>query len=600
MNALATACPHCAAVHPAAAFRCPSTGLPIGGDPGLVGATLSGRYSVVRLLGDGGMGAVYKASDDKLRRFVAIKILHRHMARDPDLVERLVREARSAAGIGHPNIIDVLDFAEDRVGPLMVMEYLKGRSLAGLLEREGPLSVPRACSILAHMLAGLAAAHDRGILHRDLKPANLMLISRFGDRDFVKVCDFGFAAFLEPSRHAARDITPDKTLVGTPSYAAPERWLGEERRDPRTDIWSAGVILYEMLAGVKPFKADKISELARRVCFVPLPSVREHRGDVPVALEEVIARALAKEPEQRWQTAAAFAEALVPFGGRPVVREPDEPSEAFELDLIDIRARENRHRQASEALELSMSDALTAEVEESQVRARVFPRPPLVAPSPPSPAPGRTPVPGRTPPPPPVAAAPPERAFQGAVVLAVLRFLTGRFGDSAVRMVLEGLPDQAFEPFRAGIGVTTWVPYDAVRRLMEHIDRRLGSDDLRFIVECGRGIAEGVFERRRELEPTAPTPEQYVAALPQVGKHLVRGVDYVVRRLGPGHGRLELIEATESPSLTGCVATLGFIERSLVRAGARDVEVNLLGCRALGDQHCMFDMTWLSSADLRS
>jgi hypothetical protein len=438
--------------------------------------------------------------------------------------------------------------------------------------------VARACSILAHLLAGLSAAHDRGILHRDIKPANLMLVSRLGDRDFVKICDFGFAAFLEPSRHAARDITPDKTLVGTPSYAAPERWLGEEQRDRRADIWSAGVILYEMLAGVKPFKADKVSELARRVCFVPAPSLRGGRRDVPRELEEVIGRALAKEPDGRWQSAAAFAEALVPFGGRPVAREDDEPSEAFELDLIDIRARENRFRQASVALELSMSDAMTAEVEESRVRERLLPRPP---PPPPAPA-----APGPT--------AEPARALKGAVVLAVLRFLTCRFGDSAVRMVLEGLPTEAFEPFRAGIGAATWVPYDAVRRLMEHIDRRLGSDDLRFIVECGRGIAEGVFEGRRELQPSAPTPEEYVAGLPTLGKELVRGIDYVVRRIGPGHGRIELIEDTTEPSMTGCVATLGFIERSLVRVGARDVEVNLLGCRALGDDRCLFDMTWLA------
>ena len=519
------------------------------------------------------MGAVYKSVDDRLRRFVAVKILHRHIAADPDLVERLEREARSAAAIGHPNIIDVLDFAEDRTGPIMVMEYLKGRSLAGLLERDGPLPVDRACAMTGHMLAGLSAAHERGVLHRDLKPANLMLVSRLGDRDFVKICDFGFAAFLEPSRHAARDITPERTLVGTPSYAAPERWLGEERRDPRTDLYSVGVILYEMLAGTKPFTADKISELARRICFLPAPALRDKRPDVPAALERVIERALAKEPEERWETATAFADALVPFGGRPIQRDADEPSEAFELDLLDIRARENRLKQASEALELSMSDALTAEIDESHVR----PRPPEFAVRPP-------PVPEAT----------PRRAFHGAVVLAALRFLTRRFGDGAVRMVLEGLPEEAAQTFQRGISPTSWVPYDAVRRLMEHIDRRLGSDDLRFIIECGRGIAEGVFELRRELEPTAPSPEGYVSGLPEVGKLLVRGVDYVVRRIGPGHGRLELIEDTEEPSLTGCVATLGFIERSLVRAGARDVEVNLVGCRALGDGHCLFDMTWLA------
>ena len=157
----------------------------------LIGTTIQKRYHVVRLLGDGGMGAVYKAADTVLRRFVAIKLLHAVTADNPSAVERFVREARSSAAIGHPNIIDVLDFGYEGKRPYLVMEYLRGRSLSEAIHEEKQLSVARACNIATHSLAGLAAAHDRGILHRDLKPANMMLIALLGDRDFVKLCDYG-------------------------------------------------------------------------------------------------------------------------------------------------------------------------------------------------------------------------------------------------------------------------------------------------------------------------------------------------------------------------------------------------------------------------
>ena len=184
----------------------------------LIGTTIQKRYHVVRLLGDGGMGAVYKAADTVLRRFVAIKLLHAGTAENPSAVERFVREARSSAAIGHPNIIDVLDFGYEGKRPYLVMEYLRGRSLSEAIHEERQLSMARACNIATHSLAGLAAAHDRGILHRDLKPANMMLIALLGDRDFVKLCDFGFAALIQPSVRidgGKAALTPTRTLVGT-------------------------------------------------------------------------------------------------------------------------------------------------------------------------------------------------------------------------------------------------------------------------------------------------------------------------------------------------------------------------------------------------
>ncbi|MEM7609209.1 MAG: serine/threonine-protein kinase, partial [Myxococcota bacterium] len=316
----------------------------------LVGTTIKRRYQVVRLLGDGGMGAVYKAADTVLRRFVAIKMLHPSTSDSPSAVERFVREARSSAAIGHPNIIDVLDFGYDGRRPYLVMEYLRGRSLSEAIAEEGRLSVARACNIATHSLAGLSAAHDRGILHRDLKPANMMLIALLGDRDFVKLCDFGFAALVQPSVRidGGKTLTPARTLVGTPAYAAPERLKGDDRRDPRLDVWSTGVVLFETLAGRRPFDAPTFRELARKIRKDPTPSLRSMRSDIPRGLDAVVQKALSKKRSGRFSTAAEFAAALVPFGGRVVPDFADAASDSFTMDLLRLRARETQQRHAVE------------------------------------------------------------------------------------------------------------------------------------------------------------------------------------------------------------------------------------------------------------
>jgi serine/threonine-protein kinase len=348
---VAQACPHCGAAHDERETRCPTTGLPIGGDPKLVGTTLANRYQLVRLLGDGGMGAVYKAADQVLRRFVAIKLLHPAVAQRPAAVERFQREARAAAAIGHPNIIDILDFGVDR-RPYMVMEYLRGRSLSQVLAAEGALPIQQAVAIAAHSLAGLAAAHERGILHRDLKPANLMLVQRFGDKSFVKVCDFGFAALMGPtSAEDGKTLTPARTLVGTPAYASPERLRGDDRRDPRVDLYSIGVVLFEMIAGRRPFDGETFRDLARAVKHDPPPRLTRLRADVPPMLDEIVQRALAKEPDGRFRNAGEFAAALVPFGGRSIALD-DAPSDSFTFEVWQIRQRDSRKKGTRPSIEL--------------------------------------------------------------------------------------------------------------------------------------------------------------------------------------------------------------------------------------------------------
>ena len=295
-------CPHCGLAHEKApsleALRCPTTGLPIAGGAVVDGMVVN-RYKLVRVLGEGGMGSVYKAADQLLQRFVAIKLLHPTIAKSDTLVRRFVREARAAAAVHHPHIVDILDFGEVEHTPYLVMEYLRGRSLAHALDHDGVLPVARACAIASHALAGLHAAHGRGILHRDLKPANLMLIARHGDRDFVKICDFGFAELLVPDGRADQTLTPERTLVGTPAYAAPERVRGEERHDPRTDLYSLGVVLYEMIAGNRPFEGESFAELARKIKHDVPTSLAAGRSEVPKTLDEIVLRALTKDPAQR-------------------------------------------------------------------------------------------------------------------------------------------------------------------------------------------------------------------------------------------------------------------------------------------------------------
>jgi serine/threonine-protein kinase len=753
-----------------------------GNDQRMIGKTVAGRYGLVRLLGDGGMGAVYKAEDNVLRRFVALKLLHPAAAANPAAVERFLREAQAAASIGHPNIIDILDFGESDGKPYLVMEYLRGRSLADALATDGPFTVRHACAIATHALAGLQGAHDRGILHRDLKPANLMLTARFGDRTFVKLLDFGFAALLGDGASVPdRSLTPARTLVGTPAYAAPERLRGDDRRDPRTDLYALGVVLFEMLAGVRPFDASSFSELARKVQNDPAPALRLYRPDTPEALEKIVAKALAKNADDRFQDAEGFAAALVPFGGR-MVESDDSASDSLSMDLLKIRARERKHvptgrtkqpapgalpKPATHGSLHDDSDDLVIDRISLDVGPRArqsAPRPstpgaesrrtpgsegpdvrgaagaanqnkelpprheaPATLPAPPkharalrtplppigsaggpswlnetekasrlpdetirnqspaalrtsaqpgqrkpelptpraeptfpglprqamkgAPQPGSLPQPsarsgaaqpgtaqsvaspaatglaapgpasyqGRSAAPPAAAAALSaaakpapsatsgsasgrtptheaagrDREVESSVGLSILRFVSHRYGERSLAGVLAALPQDARSVFTAGLSPGVWISFEAVSALVEAIDRKLGRDDLHLIADCGRAVAEGTAERLHEPGQPFPPPELLLAEMPRYLISMFRGVQCRVRSIGRGYGRIELDELAHPASLTLCVVVLGVLDRTLGRFGAREVEVNLLNCRYLGDDENLFDISWL-------
>ena len=266
----------------------------------LSGRTISGRYVILDLLGQGGMGQVYRARDTTLKRTVAIKVLWPHLAASERARTRFRREAQSAARLNHPSIVAVYDHGADQDLQYLVMEHLHGRTLAALLAEEGPLEPGDAVAVAAELGRALAAAHGAGIVHRDVKPGNVIVTSENG----VKVLDFGIARAV-----TAETVTDTAAVMGTAAYLSPEQAAGG-RADARSDIYALGVVLYEMLVGEPPFVGETPLAVAyKHLNDVPLPP-SELRPGVPRGLDAVIARAMAKDPDQRYATAEAMVRDL--------------------------------------------------------------------------------------------------------------------------------------------------------------------------------------------------------------------------------------------------------------------------------------------------
>lgn len=266
----------------------------------LIGEVLAGRYRVERLLGSGGMGSVYRAEHVHMRKAVAIKVLHREMTYLPEVVARFEREAVAAARIEHPNVAAATDFGRlDNGAFYLVLEYVEGQSLRALLKQEKQLSSVRALHIARQIADALAAAHQAGIVHRDLKPDNVMLLNRDGDPDFVKVLDFGIAK-VSVEDQSAQPLTQLGSIFGTPEYMAPEQAQGLPV-DGRADLYTLGVLLYEMLAGKTPFIDDDMVVVLTRTLTAEPPPLPEH---VEPALQLLVKELLAKSPAGRVQSAA--------------------------------------------------------------------------------------------------------------------------------------------------------------------------------------------------------------------------------------------------------------------------------------------------------
>jgi serine/threonine-protein kinase len=273
------------------------------------GDLIADRYELQELVGTGGMSSVFRAHDNQLEREVAIKILHQHYAEDPEYLERFRREARAVARLSHPNIVTVIDRGDDDGRQYIVFEHVKGENLKELVLRTGRLPVPQALELALHIADGLSFAHEHGLVHRDVKPQNVLL----SDEGEVKVTDFGIARSL----HVEHGVTQTGTVLGTGEYLAPEQASGKTV-SPATDVYSLGVVLWELLAGDVPFTGDNFVAVALRHVNEPPPSLRERRPDVSPRLDAAVQRALAKDPASRFPSMAAFAQELRACLAEPV------------------------------------------------------------------------------------------------------------------------------------------------------------------------------------------------------------------------------------------------------------------------------------------
>ena len=278
----------------------------------LIGKRILGDYLIEKKIGQGGMGAILLAKQESLERYTALKIILPKFSSNENVVKRFFREVKLTSRLEHPNIVTIYNFGKSREGILFVaMEFLDGANLDGVIRKGGPMQAERAVSIAAQIASALNEAHAKGVMHRDLKPSNVMLVKRGGMTDFAKVLDFGIAKSIEEQGDDEPQLTMSGQILGTPAYMSPEQCSGKPL-DARTDIYSLGIIAFEMLAGKKPFMAESAIGFLQQHLMTPPPKLSSFlpAGQVPPQADAVFARVMAKHADQRYAQALDFARDL--------------------------------------------------------------------------------------------------------------------------------------------------------------------------------------------------------------------------------------------------------------------------------------------------
>jgi eukaryotic-like serine/threonine-protein kinase len=340
-----TSCAKCGVAFPLGARFCPSCGtrmdasqprvaLPLRQtidsetDP-LIGQVIADRYRIAAILGRGGMGVVYRVEHVHIGKIMAMKLLSGELAHDPQMLKRFQREAQAVSKLGHPNTVQIFDFGSSDRLAYLVMEYLPGRDLATLIDEHGPLPFSRVAQIAAQIAASVGEAHQSGVIHRDIKPENVMILDSREQRDFVKVLDFGIAKLRDSEEGLA---TQRGHLLGTPHYMAPEQ-IRAEAMDHRVDIYALGGLMYKAVTGDTPFVGENPMEvLGKQLNEAPIP-VRKRAPtlDIPEEAERIIGKALAKDPNRRYQSMAALREDLQRY-----LRSAGVASGTFDLEPDDV------------------------------------------------------------------------------------------------------------------------------------------------------------------------------------------------------------------------------------------------------------------------
>ena len=306
-----------------------------------VGEVVGEKYRLVRLLGEGGMGSVYEARHDLIGRRFAVKFLHAELASHPEILQRFRREAQAAGSLENENIAAVTDFGSSPDGaPYIVMEFLEGEDVAKTLARFGPMPIQRAAHILIQVCRGLFAAHGRGIVHRDLKPENLLLQQRGDGGDLVKILDFGIAKLK--TTEGPQNQTRTGITLGTPYYMPPEQARGQKELDERADIYALGVILFELLSGRKPHDGENYNSILYSILMQAAPRIETFRADLPPDLAAIVHRAMAADPNDRFQTVSELGQALAPFTGRSMTPAPTMSNSTIAASAISQRSTSTR------------------------------------------------------------------------------------------------------------------------------------------------------------------------------------------------------------------------------------------------------------------